>query len=195
MRSFQVDPIRSLSGVSADVNAYYEGNVTWRFTKHAIKQDWAANPNDFRARIVLVLFRLTQFLMRSIQSPRVTSYPLVLIYRIVTELVFGLEIRPKTRIGPGLSLFHGFGVVINNEARLGEDVILRHGVTIGHKKPGGGCPVIGNSVEFGAHAIAVGDINIGARSKIGPGCVVTGDIPEDSVVRPSVPTVISVNGK
>ena len=98
------------------------------------------------------------------------------------RFLFGFELRPKTVVGPGLTIFHGFGLVVNDHAVIGSDVILRNGVVIGNKVPGGPCPVIEDGAEIGANAIIIGGVRVGRNSKVGAGSVVTKDVPAGAIV-------------
>lgn len=76
--------------------------------------------------------------------------PVLVLYRLITECLFGYEIQAAASIGRRFTIHHGYGVVINKHVVAGDDLTLRHGVTIGN--PGGkdlSCPVIGNGVELG----------------------------------------------
>jgi serine acetyltransferase len=101
----------------------------------------------------------------------------VALYRAWTEGTLALELRPKTRVGGGLALYHGFGLVVNDHTVIGEGVTLRNGVTIGNRIPGGPCPDIGDGVVFGAGAIVVGGLVIGEQARIGAGAVVLKHVP------------------
>jgi len=94
----------------------------------------------------------------------------------MTEICLGFELRPKTRIGPGLAIHHGYGLVVNDGTWIGAGVTLRHGVTIGHSEIGGRCPVIMDRVDIGSSSILLGDISIAADAKIGAGAVVIKDV-------------------
>ncbi|MBW4780765.1 serine acetyltransferase [Rhodococcus fascians] len=153
--------------------------------------DWSANPHDYKARSLLVFFRFCQKLMGNLESPRRLSYPIVFLYRIYSEWILKIELRPKTSVGSSLSIYHGFGIVVNNQSIIGNNVKLRHGVTIGHKVPGGGCPVIGDNVEFGAHAVVVGGCTVGANSRIGAGVVLGVSVPDYTSVLPPSPRISS----
>ena len=166
----------------------------WRFFTNAVAADFQKNPSDLRARTLLVFFRFTQLAMGDLRSPRKLSYPIVALYRFFSEVVLGMELRPKVRVGPGLAVHHGYGLVVNNDAVIGSGVTLRHGVTLGHKTVGGGSPIIENGVEFGANACAVGDIRIGHDSKIGPGVVVTRSVDPCTTLYPPVPVEKKVAG-
>lgn len=159
--------------------------MTWSGRIHplkALKSDRAANTRDPKAILIMVLFRITQWAMGPSERPRVVSWPLIVLYRFLTEFILGLELRPRTQVGPGLSIYHGFGLVVNDHAVIGADVKLRNGVTIGHKQPGGGAPVIEDRVEIGAGALIIGNIIVGHDAVIGAGSVVTKSIPSHGVV-------------
>lgn len=134
--------------------------------------DFAANPRDPKARSVLFGFRLCQSAMGDLQRPRKIALPLIALYRLYTEFGLGIELRPKTQVGPGLSIYHGTGLVVNDHAVIGANVKLRNAVTIGHQAPGDGCPRIEDGVEVGAGAIILGPVTIGERAVVGAGAVV-----------------------
>lgn len=141
-----------------------------------IALDRQANPRDPKAQMVLIFLRLCQVLIKDRSRPSLPANALILLYRAFTEMFLGLELRPKTRVGPGLSIYHGFGLVVNDQCVIGSGVELRNGVTIGHARKGGGVPRIGNDVVIGAGAIIIGDIEIGDGATIGAGAVVTKDV-------------------
>jgi serine O-acetyltransferase len=107
--------------------------------------------------------------------------------RIVSQLVrgaTGVEIHPGAVIGRRLFIDHGMGVVIGQTAVVGDDVLIYHGVTLGgtttlrEKRH----PTIGDGVTFGAGAIVLGAVTIGAHSVIGANAVVVSDAPANSVL-------------
>jgi putative colanic acid biosynthesis acetyltransferase WcaB len=146
-------------------------------TFQRITVDRPSNPRDPRSQLILIMFRLAQGAYRSDGTLRLWCIPLVVGYRFITEFILGIELRPRTSVGPGLSIYHGFSIVVNDHAIIGKDVKLRHNVTIGHLRPGGPSPVIGDGVEFGAGAIVLGGVHIGDGAVIGAGAVVTKDVP------------------
>lgn len=97
----------------------------------------------------------------------------------------GLDISPKTRIGAGLVLFHPQNIVINSDSILGDNVMLKHNVTIGNKvntETGQHVsPVIGNNVELSPGVVILGNVSIGDNAIIGAGAIVVKDIPVNSV--------------
>ena len=92
----------------------------------------------------------------------------------------GIEIHPGAKIGRGLVIDHGMGVVIGETAEIGDNVLLYHGVTLGGtgKDKGKRHPTVGNNVVIGAGAKVLGPIYIGSNSKIGANSVVLNNVPE-----------------
>jgi serine acetyltransferase len=150
--------------------------------RRAVRADIGANPRDPKARLVMFSFRLAQLMMGDLSRPRLVSLPFVIAHRFMTEFLLGIELRPKTRVGPGLTIYHGTGLVVNDHARIGCGVIVRNGVTIGHQVEGGGCPRIGDGVAIGASALILGDIVVGEGAVIGAGSVVINSVAEYTVV-------------
>lgn len=95
-----------------------------------------------------------------------------------------VDIHPAARLGPGMFIDHGTGVVIGETAEVGEDVTLYHGVTLGGTtlQRGKRHPTIGDRVTIGAGAKVLGPIEIGADSRIGANAVVVRTVPAHSVV-------------
>lgn len=81
---------------------------------------------------------------------------------------FACDISYKTQIGGGLKLVHVIGTVIGKRAKIGENVTILNGVSIGSKGFGDNhMPTIGNRVFIGAGAKILGGITIGEGSVIG----------------------------
>lgn len=152
-----------------------------------IFQDFKRNRGNPKIQFSLILFRLANWFAKDGRGLRwFIGVPFIIFYRILVEDLFCIEIRSRTKIGKGLKIEHGFGLVINDRAVLGDNVHLRHCVTIGCKMNEDGSqgpsPVIGDNVEIGANSVILGDINIGSNSVIGVGSVVVKDVPSNSVV-------------
>lgn len=139
----------------------------------------------WRPRFVVVFFRLANFFATHNRLVFLLGSPVIALYIFIVEWVMGIEIPPKTRIGKGLTLFHGYGLVINGYSEIGEFCVLRQGVTIGNImcRDGsvGGTPSVGNHVEFGANACVLGDVDIGNHARIGAGAVVLRDVPAGTI--------------
>ena len=102
----------------------------------------------------------------------------------VTKMVTGVEIHPAARIGRGLFIDHGAGVVIGETAEVGDHVTMYQGVTLGGTgfARGKRHPTVGDQVMIGSGAKLLGPIAVGARSKIGANSVVIHDVPADATV-------------
>ena len=94
----------------------------------------------------------------------------------------GIEIHPGAKIGKGLVIDHGMGVVIGETAEIGDNCTLYQGVTLGGtgKDVGKRHPTLGNNVLVGAGAKVLGPFKIGDGSKIAANAVVLEEIPENS---------------
>ena len=94
----------------------------------------------------------------------------------------GIEIHPGAKIGKGLLIDHGSGVVIGETAVVGDNCTIYQGVTLGGtgKDVGKRHPTIGNNVMIGAGAKVLGPFKVGNNSKIAAGAVVLNEIPPDS---------------
>lgn len=100
----------------------------------------------------------------------------------ISRFLTGIEIHPGATIGYNFFIDHGMGVVIGETAIIGNNVTLFHGVTlggVGYSKDKRH-PTIGDNVVIGAGAKVLGDIEIGANSKIGANSVVLKSIPSNS---------------
>ena len=93
----------------------------------------------------------------------------------------GIEIHPGAKIGRGLFIDHGSGVVIGETAEIGDNCTLYQGVTLGGtgKHVGKRHPTLGNNVMVGSGAKVLGPFRIGDNSKIAANAVVLNEIPEN----------------
>ena len=97
----------------------------------------------------------------------------------------GIEIHPGAKIGKGLVIDHGMGVVIGETSVIGDDCVIFHGVTLGGTGKDRGKkrhPTLGNNVMIGCGAKVLGNITIGDNAKVGANSVVTKDVPPDTNV-------------
>ncbi len=102
----------------------------------------------------------------------------------LARLLTGIEIHPGAKIGPGLFIDHGLGVVIGETTEIGNDCLLYQGVTLGGtgKEKGKRHPTLGKRVVVGAGAKVLGAIRIGDYVKIGANAVVLKPVPDHSIV-------------
>ena len=96
----------------------------------------------------------------------------------------GIEIHPGARIGQGVFIDHGMGVVIGETAVVSDRCLLYQGVTLGGtgKSHGKRHPTLQTNVVVGAGAKVLGAIEVGANTRIGAGSVVLRDVDPDSTV-------------
>lgn len=102
----------------------------------------------------------------------------------VARFFTGIEIHPGAKLGKGVFIDHGMGVVIGETAEVGDDCTIYQGVTLGGTSLSHGKrhPTLQNNVTVGVNASVLGAITIGANSKIGGGSVVVKDVPPNSTV-------------
>jgi serine O-acetyltransferase len=96
----------------------------------------------------------------------------------------GIEIHPGAKIGNGVFIDHGAGVVIGETCEIGDNVTIYQQVTLGGtgKDTGKRHPTIHNNVIIGTGAIILGPITIGEGTKIGAGAIVIKDAPPGSTI-------------
>lgn len=114
--------------------------------------------------------------------PRVISH--------INRFLTGIEIHPGAKIGEGLFIDHGMGVVIGETAEIGDNCTLYQGVTLGgvSRERVKRHPTLGNNVVVGAGAVLLGPITVGDNARIGAGAVVVQSVPPNA-------TVIGVPGR
>ena len=97
-----------------------------------------------------------------------------------SRFLTGIEIHPAAKIGRGLLIDHGMGVVIGETAEIGDGCTIFHGVTLGGtgKECGKRHPTLRDGVFVGAGAKILGNIVIGNNAKIGANAVVLHDVPD-----------------
>jgi len=107
--------------------------------------------------------------------------------RLISQLgrfFTGIEIHPGAKIGKGLFIDHGMGIVIGETAEIGDNCTIYHGVTLGGtgKDTGKRHPTIGNNVLIGTGAKVLGPFKVGDNSMIGANSVVLKGIASDTTV-------------
>lgn len=102
----------------------------------------------------------------------------------------GVEIHPGAKIGKGLFIDHGMGIVIGETAEIGDNCTIYHGVTLGGtgKHTGKRHPTIGSNVLLSAGCKVLGPVVVGDNARIGANAVVLADVEPDT-------TVVGVPGK
>jgi serine O-acetyltransferase len=113
---------------------------------------------------------------------KLVRYPLGALHLVLAklaEMFCGVTIGVAAKIGERLVIEHSGGIVVHGQAVLGDDCIIRQGVTIGNKRLGQpmDAPHIGNRVNIGAGAKILGAVQIGDDAEIGANAVVITDVP------------------
>ena len=137
--------------------------------------------------LAILLYRLSHKLWRA-----KLETPAELIWRL-SYFLTGADIHPGAEIGGGLRLTHTAGLVIGKGAKIGSNVTLLHGVTLGGSSRGffaddslvpDGFPTIGDGAKVAAGAKLLGPIKIGRECFIGANAVVSKDLPDGTVFNP-----------
>jgi serine O-acetyltransferase len=177
----------TLKALKADTDRQY-GQFSWmRLLKGVITR------RTFR---VVVTMRLCQAVPNSRGPARALLLPLKAAHRIAAQLA-GVDFSWQTSVGAGLAITHGWGLVVNPGAKIGSNVTLFHGVTLGRRDriSADGTrlteyPVLEDEVWVGPHAIIVGGVTIGRGSRIAGGAFVTESVPPYSIVSGNPSTIV-----
>ena len=109
----------------------------------------------------------------------------------------GIEIHPGAKIGSGLFIDHGMGIVVGETAVIGNNCTIYHGVTLGGTGHGKGKrhPTIGDNVLIGAGAKLLGPFYVGNNVMIGANAVVLSEVPDSATVVGVPGKIVRVEGK
>jgi serine O-acetyltransferase len=150
----------------------------WRI----IREDWEAHGRDwtrpgFRA---VAIHRFGVWRMKL--HPKLVRAPFSMVYRWLYRRVrnhYGIDLPYSVRLGRRVVLEHCGAIVIHGDARIGDECIVRQGVTIGmrRKERPFEAPELGARVDIGAGAKILGKIRIGDGVRIGANAVVLRDLP------------------
>ncbi len=118
---------------------------------------------------------------------KVVRAPWTLVYLVLNrlaEILCGISIGSTACIGRRLSIEHHGCIVVHGASVIGDDCLIRHGVTLGNTGYDDplGAPTIGSRVQIGAGAKLLGRITIGNDVIIGANAVVIRDVPDKAVV-------------
>lgn len=124
---------------------------------------------------------------RFVIENKILRAPWTILYIILhklTEIFCGISIGSTARIGRRLSIEHHGCIVIHGNSVIGDDCLIRHGVTLGNTGYDDpfGAPTVGNRVQIGAGAKLLGRISIGDDAVIGANAVVIRDVPAGAAV-------------
>ena len=113
--------------------------------------------------------------------------PLSIFYRSLyrhVRNVYGIELPYTTQLGRRVIIEHQSAIVIHGYSQIGDDCVIRQGVTIGNRylhRPLE-APKLGNRVNIGAGAKILGNVTIGDDVSIGANAVVLCDVPTGATV-------------
>jgi len=164
-----------------------------------IREDWIAHGKDwtlpgFRA-VAIQRFGVWRMRVR----PKLLRAPISIIYRMKYRWIrniYGIELPYSVELGRRVIFEHQHGIVIHGHAKIGDDCIIRQGVTLGNRsldKPME-APTLGKNVNVGAGAKLLGGITIGDNAVIGANAVVLTDVPAGALAV-GVPAVIKQPGE
>ncbi len=139
----------------------------------------------------VIMYRLSHFLYER---------KLFLLARIVSQtarFLTGIEIHPGAKIGKGLLIDHGAGVVIGETAEIGDNCLIYQGVTLGGtgKDHGKRHPTLGNNVMVGAGAKILGPFKVGNNAKIAANAVVLEAVPDNATAVGVPARIVRKNGE
>jgi serine acetyltransferase len=151
-----------------------------------IAEDWVAHGRDWMRPgfHAIVVHRFGTWRM-GIQRA-VIRKPLSAVYRTLSlgvRNLYGIELPYSARVGRRVVIEHQHGIVIHGNAVIGDDCIIRQGVTVGNRsltRPLD-APQLGNGVSVGAGAKILGKVTVGDGAQVGANAVVLGDVPAGSL--------------
>lgn len=104
----------------------------------------------------------------------------------LNQILTGAEFTPGCQVGPGLVVRHPSGIVIGGSVRIGQNLVIHQGVTIGEKfrtsEKYSGSPIIGNNVNIGTNSVIAGEIRIGDNIVVGAISFVNKSFEESGVI-------------
>lgn len=150
-----------------------------------IKEDWIAHGKDwtkpgFRA---VAVHRFGVWRMQI--QPFLLRVPFSILYKLLFRFVrnvYGIELPYSVKLGRRIIIEHQHGIVIHGAVVIGDDCIIRQGVTIGNRylsKPHE-APILETNVNVGAGAKILGKVTIQHGASIGANAVVLNDIPANA---------------
>lgn len=150
-----------------------------------IREDWHTYEKDpaRQGLWVMVVYRFGRW-RYSVKPPllRVPFSFLYKILKIVSQILTGIDLPCEVVVGRRFRIEHFSDIIISGDTVIGDDVVIRNGVTIGLRRTGvRGAPRIGNRVDIGTGAKILGDITIGDDVAIGANAVVLKDVPPNSI--------------
>jgi serine O-acetyltransferase len=162
--------------------------------KVILKSDPAAN-NVFEVLFAYPGFHAREFhrLAHTLYKWHIPFFPRFVSH--ISRFLTGIEIHPGAKLGEGVFIDHGMGIVIGETAEVGDNVTIYQGVTLGGtslqrvKRH----PTIGSNVVVGVGAEVIGNIKVGDNTKIGASSVVIKSVPANATVVGNPGRVVAVH--
>jgi serine O-acetyltransferase len=131
----------------------------------------------------VIVLRFGQWLLRRNLLLRIPGEPLYQLLSTLVQILWGIEIPRRAKIGPGLYIGHFGGITVAADAVIGRNCNLSQQVTIGVSGEGAlsGAPVIGDNVYIAPGARLFGRISVGNNVKIGANAVIHRDVPDRAI--------------
>jgi serine acetyltransferase len=151
-----------------------------------LREDWIAHGRDwtkpgFRA-VAVHRFGNWRMGIRTLALRAPFSALYRLLYRRVRN-VYGIELPYSVQLGRRVVFEHQSGIVVHGHCVIGDDCVIRHGVTLGNRSPAQPleAPKLGCRVDVGAGAKILGPVTVGDGAVIGANAVVLTDVPDHGV--------------
>lgn len=166
-------------GFDANIN---DEKITDLSLWEEVKEDWIAHGRDwtkpgFRA-VAVHRFGVWRMKIKS----KILRAPASIFYKMMFRKVrnnYGIELPYTVKLGRRVVIEHQSGIVIHGYCSIGDDSIIRQGVTLGNRymeRPFD-APCLGKNVNVGAGAKIFGNVKIGDKANIGANAVVLHDVP------------------
>ena len=132
----------------------------------------------------VVTHRIGNWLQHAPAPVRFALSPVYTVLFLWCRNVYGIELPRETVLGRRVRFPHQGGIVIHQNARIGDDCVIRQNVTIGAVNPQRStqAATLGNGVELGAGAAIIGRVTVGDGARIGPNTVIMTNVPAGATV-------------
>lgn len=168
----------------AGVRSWHAGSPLWNRLRTALEM----------GTLAVAVYRFGKWASR-FRSPWIRK-PLLVAYFVMNccvQLASGISIQLDCEIGKGF-VIHNFSCIFVLAERIGQNLTVNQGVTIGRLRGRSRLPVIGDNVYFGAGAKALGDVSIGDNVVIGANSVVLMSVPDNCTVLGIPARIVSRDG-
>jgi serine O-acetyltransferase len=152
-----------------------------------VREDFDVHEGDWTRPGFRALFVHRFGVWRMHIKPRLLRAPFSVLYRAMYRRVrnrYGIELPYTARVGRRVVIEHQHGIVVHGACEIGDECVIRQGVTIGLRRTyqPTAVPVLGRRVNVGAGAKIIGPVNIGDGADIGANAVVLEDVPAGALV-------------